>query len=468
MNIKNRIEAPPLADKHINSLRSMGYTTETALADIIDNSITAESFIISVNFHWNNGNCFICVSDDGKGMSRQELISAMTFSGKGIHDKRSANDLGRFGLGLKSASLSQARIMEVFSEKNCLCSGFSWNLNELENDANGKWNLLELKSKFPINKNGTTIIWRELDRIFTPGFGEIDFLNLIDQVEEYLGTVFHRFIQDGIKILINDKVINAINPVQIIEPYYTSPTEKVGNPDEPVEIKGYLYHEAESRLVKSGCLIYRGARLIKFGDWFDLKPSGELLKANAILSIDISNISDVDWQINIIKSEAEIPILYKPKIKKILSLLKNKVDTKKYSKRNVPENTNIWYRKNIESKEFSINESHSLISSFMTSLPEDKNNEFKKILIELERNVPNFTLNIEEPKEEVTLIEKVELTSAAINEIKVHILRLTKMKKLSLKKAKENLIKNRIFAGYENEIELIVKSMDKERIDEFK
>lgn len=101
----------------LESLRSIGYTLDTALADIIDNSITAKADRISVRFLWNNGKPWIAVCDNGFGMSPKELIEAMRFGSKSPSAKRESDDLGRFGLGMKTVSISQCRHLTVASKK---------------------------------------------------------------------------------------------------------------------------------------------------------------------------------------------------------------------------------------------------------------------------------------------------------------------------------------------------------------
>lgn len=117
------INLSPRPSALLESLRSIGYTLETALADIIDNSITANSSSISVRFAWNNGDPWIAIIDDGDGMSNDELINAMRFGSRNPVEKRAKNDLGRFGLGMKTASISQCRhLYRGFEEKQQNCS----------------------------------------------------------------------------------------------------------------------------------------------------------------------------------------------------------------------------------------------------------------------------------------------------------------------------------------------------------
>ena len=131
----NKIEttaAEPCASSMILTFRAIGYNLETAVADIIDNSISANAKNIWFNSEWQGGNSIITILDDGDGMNNEELIQAMKPGAKNPMEERSEKDLGRFGLGLKTASFSQCQKLIVVSKK----VGFApiywiWDLNYL-------------------------------------------------------------------------------------------------------------------------------------------------------------------------------------------------------------------------------------------------------------------------------------------------------------------------------------------------
>ena len=112
------LKNPPNAEILMQSMRSMGYTFESAVADIIDNSISANATNIEIEFPSDPSHIYIAIIDDGDGMTKSELIKAMKYGSTNVNDKRDEKDLGRFGLGLKSASLSQCRRLTVISKKN--------------------------------------------------------------------------------------------------------------------------------------------------------------------------------------------------------------------------------------------------------------------------------------------------------------------------------------------------------------
>ena len=110
--------APPKASAMIESLRGLGYTTATALADIIDNSIAASASNINITFIWLGTKSIISILDNGNGMTESELDKGMRLGEINPLENREPTDLGRFGLGLKTASFSQCRRLTVASRKN--------------------------------------------------------------------------------------------------------------------------------------------------------------------------------------------------------------------------------------------------------------------------------------------------------------------------------------------------------------
>ena len=134
-----KIDLTPRPSALIESLRSIGYSLNTALADIIDNGVTAESSKISVRFEWEKKNSWIAVIDDGIGMSKEGLIEAMRFGSKSPTETRHADDLGRFGLGLKTASISQCGILTVATMQKNKVNGCTLDLENMNNSWSGQF-----------------------------------------------------------------------------------------------------------------------------------------------------------------------------------------------------------------------------------------------------------------------------------------------------------------------------------------
>ena len=122
---------PPRASAMIESLRGMGYTTGSAIADVIDNSISARATVIQLDFGWNGKDSFIRISDNGHGLTAEKLDQAMVLGSTNPLESRSANDLGRFGMGLKTASLSQCRRLTVAAKMDTEVNYRCWDLDVL-------------------------------------------------------------------------------------------------------------------------------------------------------------------------------------------------------------------------------------------------------------------------------------------------------------------------------------------------
>jgi hypothetical protein len=212
--LQKQISLPPDPSALIEGLRCIGYTLETAIADIIDNSITADATSISVRFSWENGTPWIAVSDDGIGMSPKELTMNMRFGCKNPKDARDKNDLGRFGLGMKTASFSQCRRMTVLSKSSgSRVSGCEWDLDRFSTNPKKSWNAFllgekEIKTEKCIStiyndkldgkKSGTIVCWRNMDITLADmdsGATEKSFSSLLYNARKHLECVFHRFLQ---------------------------------------------------------------------------------------------------------------------------------------------------------------------------------------------------------------------------------------------------------------------------------
>ena len=192
--------APPRAAAMLESLRGLGYSTAAALADIVDNSISAGATEARIEFVWDGANSRISILDNGRGMDDGELESALRLGDKNPLDDRDSRDLGRFGMGLKTASFSQCRRLTVASVKNGAQSCLRWDLEELAARPDSDWLLFEgpAKGSKPYlaglkgKRAGTLVLWESMDRIVSEGYTADDFNDLVDNVESHLSMVFHR------------------------------------------------------------------------------------------------------------------------------------------------------------------------------------------------------------------------------------------------------------------------------------
>ena len=331
-----RIHAPPRAGAMIEALRGLGYNTSTALADIIDNSIAAGSSRILVDFHWAGASSRVLVLDDGRGMSSSELELAMRLGERDPLEKRRQDDLGRFGLGLKTASFSQGRRLTVMSRRDSVASCLRWDLDEIAASGGSEWALLEgpargsehLPDLLP-DDHGTLVAWEVLDRLVTPGFGEQDMLDLIDRVEAHLSMVFHRYIEDPdrLRIVINSREIRPWDPfLEDHRDTWSSPEERITTSSGAVVVRSHVLphrdrlapaeYEAtagpDGWTAQQGFYVYRQDRLLLGGSWLGLgrgrRWTREETHRLARIRIDLGNSADHEWKIDVRKSIARPPV----------------------------------------------------------------------------------------------------------------------------------------------------------------
>ena len=134
-------DMPPYAPALMESTRAIGYSIEAAIADIIDNSVTAKADRIDIDF-FPIGKSYISILDNGYGMSEEKLVAAMQYGSQNPLEYRDANDLGRYGLGMKTASLSQCKVLTVITKMNGKVSGAQWNLDHIK--IAKSWSLIVL------------------------------------------------------------------------------------------------------------------------------------------------------------------------------------------------------------------------------------------------------------------------------------------------------------------------------------
>jgi len=319
-------ETPPKAGAMINTFRAFGYNLQTAVADIFDNSISAKAENIWIQYEWDGEKSWVSITDDGQGMDKNELIAAMTPGSKDPQDERDENDLGRFGLGLKTSSFSQCKALTVITKnKDNNLIKRHWDLDFV--NQTGKWNLLDYlsDSKFmePLSNldKGTTVLWEKLDRLVGNTNREnqaaLDvFLSEFESVEDHLSLVFHRYLeQHKIKIYVNGHKLEPWDPFMKLSTG-TQLLAKESLDGAQVQVKCYalphisMLSEEDRKKAKTdewydlqGFYIYRQNRLLLHGDWLSLFSKNEHFK-NARILIDIPNNLDHEWKIDIKKATA--------------------------------------------------------------------------------------------------------------------------------------------------------------------
>lgn len=405
----------------MNSMRSIGYSFKTAVADIVDNSISAKATEIHIFTPITPDDLSITFFDNGEGMTRDELFNAMKYGS----DKEAygASDLGRFGLGLKSASLSQCRKLTVVSKKNDHLSAFSWDLDCVE--QNKTWECLELEAteidKVPhidlLKKSpqGTLVIWENFDILFRKADGKV-FEALFEEVEEaekHLSLVFHRFINkpfNPLNIYINEDRVLGCDPFLEDHPKTDSKNiSEINYLGSKVKIQPFILPHTNDLtpadikkmggedLLKNGqgFYIYRNNRLIIYGTWFRMAAanvSSELYKYGRI-KVDIPNALDEEWDIDITKQNASIPKALLASLRKVVSDVRNRSSdkSKKRAKLTLEKNDNkIWNKGlNKEEKEvFYINGDSQFIKNFLDDFDDAEKSKVLRLLDIISSTVP--------------------------------------------------------------------------------
>lgn len=339
---------PPSAASLTASLRDLGYSLETAIADLIDNSISADATDIQIFCDLSRAAPVLVIADNGRGMTEAEVIAAMRHGATDPRKKRGPKDLGRFGLGLKTASFSQCRRLTVASTQRGERSGAEWNLAQVEDEDD--WFIAVLDQEEvaaqpffdTLGETGTLVIWRDLDRLFEDETGQKrdEIVNeKLAVVERHLSLVFHRFLAGEVKG--RKRLAIRINghPVAPFDPFCRKnaatqmlPEETVWVDDVAVVMQPYIlphhsrltaseydfYQDRSDFISNQGAYVYRNGRLMAWGDWFRLVPKGEATKL-ARVQIDFPNSLDEAWTIDIKKSRARPPHAVRERLRQIIS-----------------------------------------------------------------------------------------------------------------------------------------------------
>lgn len=416
-------DATPHAASLIQSLRDIGYSCETALADIIDNSITAGAKNIEVLSDANGEDPALAILDDGTGMSREELIEAMRPGSRNPLSDRAANDLGRFGLGLKSASFSQCKRLTVVTRKGGTTVGATWDLDVVATTNRWEIRLHEDVAEIPwaerISEHGTLVVWRSLDRLSGGITGDqrrrTEQINrAIASAERHIRLVFHRFMSEDrppLVVSLNGRKLEPLDPFgtghsshqsekadrlklahgEVLFQSFTLPHHKsIGRADWD-DLGG-----PEGHLRSQGFYVYRGRRLIIAGSWLGLARQTELTKLCRI-RVDIPNTMDADWKIDVKKASAQLPPAVRERMRLLVERLSlsSRRTYQKRGQRLVDEDyLPIWQR---IQKDGAIiyrpDTAHPVFADFSARLPIELKAEFANVLGLLGSSVPVASLH---------------------------------------------------------------------------
>lgn len=340
----------PNALRTFQALRNLGYDLFSSIADVVDNSITdkvaARNIQIKLNLTF--GKKFCCqIQDDGCGMDQKELEEAMRLGTETTYED---NDLGKFGMGMKTASLSHCNVLTVISkrENSTLC-GYRWDISKIEETQ--KWTLLRLsgdeiqeiliKENLSLGKQGTIVFWdnvfnldREIRSYTSEKLASNYYFRLLTKLKLHLGMIYHRFLdgsldeEDSLNILVNESPLVAWDPFcreeeKTEEVVLKRSLRELCIPDfkTPIKIKAYIlpskkgfsseenWKNAKGLLSwndSQGYYIYRANRIIRFGGWHNTKAKDEHDKL-ARISIDIDPSLDELFRITVNKTRVQFP-----------------------------------------------------------------------------------------------------------------------------------------------------------------
>ncbi len=347
-------EVLPAAHRLINSLRDLGYQVAEAVADLVDNSIAAGAHRVDISVHFDGQESWIRIADDGRGMDAAAITEAMRYGAARTYEN---DDLGKFGLGLKTASMSQCRRLTVASRTSK--SKARMEVRQLGLDyveETNTWDVLILRSgERPeavteplLSHRGTVILWEDLDRILTyadpsGGWAKKHLLELAERIEEHLAMVFHRFLagevpRKKLRITLNGTAVEAWDPF--------ARDEKATEALKPTEFE--LSTPAGSGIVKmapyilppkagfsseaawrhqsgpanwnhqQGLYIYRANRLIQSGGWSRIRTIDEHTKLSRIALLFNPEL-DGAFGINVPKMRVKLPSELRSQIEEAVS-----------------------------------------------------------------------------------------------------------------------------------------------------
>ena len=421
--LQQELELPPRASSLVESLRDMGYSLRTALADVIDNSVTAGAQNIQLFADTHHTAPAIGMLDDGTGMSQDELFEAMRPGTRSPLETRSTTDLGRFGLGLKTASFSQCRRLTVVTRQDSTVSCATWDLDTVAD--RDKW-VVEVPDgpeavrwSEKLEGNGTLVVWEKLDRLVGSGRPEDrrDLVRQLDEAASHVEFVFHRFLsgREGkrLSITMNDRELKPFDPFHSNHPATQHHQEELislagveirvwpvtlPHHDKVTTDDWRKYAGPEGYVSNQGFYLYRNRRLIVHGTWFRLARQLELTKL-ARVGIDIPNTLDAEWKIDVRKASAQPPAPVRERLRRIIERIgvpSRRTYTGRGAKLTENSRLPVWRRLQDKNRiSYSIDEEHPLLAAFRDDLEPVKAREFEQILRLLASAFPMEALHVD-------------------------------------------------------------------------
>ncbi len=409
-------------------MRSLGYTLETAIADLVDNSLSHGATHVQIQFDWAGADSTVSISDNGCGMTEEQLVEAMRPGTHNPRAVRTSSDLGRFGLGLKTASFSQASRLTVLSRATTNAVVVRvWDLPFvakcddwiLLHDASA--NALHHAEWMQEHDTGTCVVWEQLDRLV--GDADIDdeyahqtFLEAADRVAAHLSMVFGEFLAgtNGVNIKVGNVRLARWDPflrdhaaTQIlapellrfgggyvnVQPYVLPHHSKLSKEEfrAAAGIDGWNAHQ--------GFYIYRNRRLLVAGGWLSLGLTRDEHVKLARIRIDLGNDADFDWKLDVRKSVASPPIPLRESLRRIARLTRERAqEVYRHRGRKLvatarSDQSSVWDARLMRGKTiFRINREHPIVRALVAD--GDSGRTVDALLMLIEQTVPLASIYI--------------------------------------------------------------------------
>jgi len=447
-------DAFPNPEFLIKSIAEQGYSLETSLADLMDNSISANADKIEVLIDMDSEPFTLFIADNGDGMSEEELAKNMKFPSNSPENKRLDRDLGRFGLGMKTASFSQTRNLTVLSRQkgSAKYSGRTWDVDFLKDNG---WKIIinseseidelitlyqrlsnDFHNKFDDFEANTLVIWRGLYKfenyLENKNRNQALRTEINEVTTDYLALVFHRFMEktlNPLKIRINNSVIQPFNPFPEEEKDFRQIEPKQSQfRSDVIKIEGFVLPsrsitESTSGISKwttryrglmdmEGLYIYRADRIILFGGWNGIVKKAPRLQL-ARLRVEVGNSVDHLLHLNVAKSQIVIPHELRVAFENYIDELKVEAERefynrgiRKFSGAKAKDNVQLFERSSSSKGSIlEVNMNFPLLESLRESL-NDKQNSKLRLILKMINNKVNNIRQVHEDKEFVGLVEK--------------------------------------------------------------
>jgi hypothetical protein len=349
-NDRRAVDVTPSASRLTGSLRDIGYDFQSALADVVDNSVAAGATQVDVELVFDGPRSYVLIADNGSGMSESTLNEALRF---GSRRQYALGELGRYGLGLKTASISQCRSVTVVTRRALQRRRIAAKTLDLAHiESTDRWEIVDppitsqaFRSLEWLNDSpGTVVLWEDLDRMFATGRSEGGWArrrleHLAVRSRGYLGMVFHRFLEgsaqfgNNLVITVNGEKAEPWNPFAPLEEaraelqpltfevefdgqfgklhlhrYVLPSKNRFSTASEFERLSGPLKWNRQQ-----GLYIYRADRLIQHGGWSGIRALDEHTKLGRA-ALDFQTDLDALFQINVAKMRVTLP----PEVKTVL------------------------------------------------------------------------------------------------------------------------------------------------------